>query len=653
MEKIGSYIIDHRRLVVVAIHAGLIALANYCAFLLRFEGAIDPSDLHLFYKALPVLLVIRLSTLTVFKLHEGLWRYAGIWDLSRIIQACVLGTILFATMIRRVIIIDHYPTSIYFLDSILLVVLMGGSRLGRRIYHEFGGLQKGRRVLIIGAGNAGEMIVRDMKNNPYYGHEPVGFVDDDKRKIGTRVHGIPVLGGREDLQRIIEMTVPQEVLIAIPSARPAEIRELLEALQTFKVEIRTLPNLRDLLQGKVTVGQIRELALEDLLERPVVQLDRESLQSFIGGSCVLVTGAAGSIGSELCRQILELNPKVVLACDRHENGLFELQGKLSPKYGHRFVPMIVDVTDSPRVNALMERYRPQIVFHAAAYKHVPMMQVNPSEATKNNVGGTRIVAEAACQVGVSRFILISTDKAVNPTSVMGATKRVAEMLVRMIADTGRCFLSVRFGNVLGSNGSVIPKFLQQIQEGGPITVTHGEMRRFFMLIPEAVQLVMHAAAIAEPGCTYVLQMGQQIKILDMARHLARLAGYLPEIEMPIAITGIRLGEKLQEELIANDEVATPSPIPNVIRVESTASLEAELFTAAIAGLEQLARDGRDGQVLAKLRELVPTAHFEAQELLSETRPPAGTARVGESLLEGCSSLAVEACPSPRVRVQVV
>ena len=630
MGKIGSYIIDHRRPLVVAIHAGMIVVANYSAFLLRFDGVIDSADLRLFFKALPLLVAIRLSTLAVFKLHEGLWRYAGIWDLSRIIQGCFTSTILFATVIRTVVIIDPYPISIYFLDFILLVVLMGGSRLARRIYHEVGPLERGRRVLIIGAGKAGEMIVRDMKNNTFYGYEPVAFVDDDKRKIGTRVHGIPVLGGRDNLYRIIGTTAPQEVLIAIPSAKTAEIRSFVEALQAFKVQIRTLPNLRDLLQGKVSVSQIRDLALEDLLERPVVQLDRGSLQSLIEGSCVLVTGAAGSIGSELCRQILDLNPKTVLACDRHENGLFELQRKLSPKFGNQFVPVIVDVTDSARVNKLMTRWRPYVVFHAAAYKHVPMMQVNPCEATKNNIGGTRSLAEAACEVGVGRFILISTDKAVNPTSVMGATKRVAEMLVRMIAETGRCYSSVRFGNVLGSNGSVIPQFLQQIQEGGPITVTHADMRRFFMLIPEAVQLVLHAAGTAEPGCTYVLQMGQQIRILDIARNLARLAGYSPEVEMPIVITGVRPGEKLQEELIADDEVAIPSPVPYVLRIESRKRVDARLLTSGIAELEQLARDGRDAEVLTKLRQLVPTAYFEAQDLaLAENRPDGAATRVQE------------------------
>ncbi len=645
MGKVGSYIIDHRRPVVLGLHVGLIVLANYCAFLLRFDGAIDHADLRLFYRALPALILIRVSVFGLFKLHEGLWRYAGIWDLSRILQGCVVGAIVFAVVIRKVIIVEHYPVSIYFLDSILLMVAMGGSRLARRVYYEIGSLEKGRRVLIIGAGNAGEMIVRDMKHNSYYGYEPVGFIDDDIRKIGTRVHGVRVLGRREDLPWIIEVTIPQEVLIAMPSARAAEIRNFVEALRPFKIQIRTLPNLRDLMQGKVSVSQIRDLAFEDLLERPAVQLDPGPPRLLANGNCVVITGAAGSIGSELCHQILPLDPRVVLACDRHENGLFELQRRLSPKFGDRFVPVVVDVTDSRRVNAIMRRWRPQIVFHAAAYKHVPMMQVNPSEAAKNNIAGTRIVAEAAWEAGVERFILISSDKAVNPTSVMGATKRVGEMLMGVFAETGRCFASVRFGNVLGSNGSVIPQFLQQIDEGGPITVTHADMRRFFMSIPEAVQLVLHAAAAAEPGCTYVLEMGQQIRIFDMARNLARLAGYIPEVEMPIVITGVRPGEKLEEELIAHDEIATASHVPNVLRVESTKRMDAQVVMAGIIELERFARDGHDARVLSQLQQLIPTAQLEALDLPFPTGP-ALRPIVREPLFQGHSAVRPDSRPSP-------
>ncbi|MBV8055074.1 MAG: polysaccharide biosynthesis protein, partial [Deltaproteobacteria bacterium] len=513
-------IVRYRRPIVIAIHVLLTIAANYSAFFLRFDGHISNTDLDLFYCALPWLILIRFGTFGLFHLHEGLWRYTGIWDLSRIIVGAAISSGLFAVITRQGLRLYQYPISIYVLDTILVIILMGGIRLGRRIYRELRKLERGRRVLIFGAGDAGEMIVREMKHNSYCGYEPVGFIDDDPGKVGSRVHGVPVLGLREDLARIIEATVPQEVLIAIPSARAAVIRGIIAALERFRVQIRTLPNFHDLLQGKVSISQIRDLVLEDLLERRAIQLDWEPVRRQLQGKCIFVSGAAGSIGSELCRQLLALNPDMVLACDRYENGLFDLQQQVSGTFADRLLPVIADVTDAQRVHNIMMRWRPHIVFHAAAYKHVPMMQGNPCEATKNNVTGTRILAQVSCDAAVERFILISTDKAVNPTSVMGATKRVAEMLIRAMAGETPSFVTVRFGNVLGSNGSVVPQFLRQIKQGGPITVTHSGVHRFFMLIAEAVQLVLHAATTEEPGGTYVLEMGPPDRILDMARNVA-------------------------------------------------------------------------------------------------------------------------------------
>jgi FlaA1/EpsC-like NDP-sugar epimerase len=394
------------------------------------------------------------------------------------------------------------------------------------------------------------------------------------------------------------------------------MRSIVKALEQFKVQIRTVPNLHSLLQAKVDISQVRDLVLEDLLERPAVQLDLQPVRRLLNGKRIFVSGAAGSIGSELCRQVLKFDPEIVLACDRYENGLFNLQQELSPGCANRLLPVIADVTDARRIRNIMMRWHPHIVFHAAAYKHVPMMQENPCEATKNNVAGTRVLAEACREVAVQRFILISTDKAVNPTSVMGATKRVAEMLIRAMADETSSFVTVRFCNVLGSNGSVVPQFVRQIKQGGPITVTHSEMRRFFMLIGEAVQLVLHAATVEEARATYVLEMGEPVRILDMARNLARLAGYLPDIEMPIVITGLRPGEKLYEELTSADEIVTPSTIPGILRVESTVRLETKLFQATVTDLEQAAREEDEATVLAKIRQLVPAAQLDGQQTRS-------------------------------------
>ena len=415
---------------------------------------------------------------------------------------------------------------------------------------------------VFGAGDAGEMIVRDMRTKSSQPYRPIGFIDDDRAKVGLRIHGVPVLGTRHDLSAILERYKPHEVLIAIPRAEPAAMRAIVRSLEPFKIPIKTLPNLRDLIDGKVELAKIRSLSVEDLLVRAPVGLDIQPVKSLIAGRRVMVTGAGGSIGSELCRQIAGLKPATLVMFDRYENTLHDIRVELDDrKHAFGVIPVIGDVTDASRVNAVLAEHQPEIIFHAAAHKHVPLMEENPCEAVKNNVRGTRVLAQAADAHGVDRFIMISTDKAVNPTSVMGASKRVAELVVQAQAvGSGTSFSIVRFGNVLGSNGSVVPRFLDQIKKGGPVTVTHPDMRRFFMLIPEAVQLVLHAASQAESGATYVLEMGEQVKLLDMARDLIRLSGLIPEDDIKIEFTGLRPGEKLYEELVGADEEARPSAV---------------------------------------------------------------------------------------------
>jgi FlaA1/EpsC-like NDP-sugar epimerase len=435
---------------------------------------------------------------------------------------------------------------------------------------------------------------------------PIGFIDDDTGKTGRSIHGVRVLGGRADLARVFAEHEPEEVLLAIPTALPQQVRSIVRALEAFKVPIKTLPNMRDILEGRVAVSQIRTLSLEDLMSRPPVGLDAESVRHLINGRRVLVTGAGGSIGSELCRQIAALGPAKLLLLERHENSLFELCAELDARTpSSAYEPLVADIADERRIGAIFAEHQPELVFHAAAHKHVPLMEQHPCEAVKNNVRGTRIVAEAAARYGASEFVLISSDKAVNPSSVMGATKRVAEQIVRALAARSSTrFVAVRFGNVLGSNGSVARTFAAQIARGGPVTVTHPEIRRFFMLIPEAVQLVLHAATVKESGAILVLEMGEPVRIVDLARNLIRLSGFVPDEDIEIQYTGLRPGEKLYEELVEPSEEIGSSGIPQVLRVASS-GLPPEL-AMLVGRLEDAAADGLDRDALAVLGLLVPT-----------------------------------------------
>ena len=577
----------------VALHVMLIVVTSYTAFALRFDGSIPAAYFHVWWNALPLLIVVRTVVFVPLKLYEGLWRYAGIWDLRNIIVGVTASSGLFYPLALWRLAGPSYPRSILVTDAVLLILSMGGTRFGRRLYHELSRAISSRRVLIVGAGDAGERVVRDMIGSGSGDYQPIGFVDDDLGKIGTRIHGVPVLGTLEHLAQIVEKHAPTEVLIAIPAAGTSVVAEIVRALEPFKIPIKTLPSLRDLTDDRKLISQIRSLKIEDLLARAPIGLDTAPLEGLIKGERVLVTGAGGSIGSELCYQIARLRPATLTLYDRYENGLFAVTNGLASRSPHCVVHSLIgDVTDRKRLDAALTEHQPTIVFHAAAHKHVPLMEANPCEAVKNNVRGTRTLMDAAAHHGVKRFVLISTDKAVNPTSVMGATKRVAELLVQATGRRGRtAYLAVRFGNVLASNGSVVPTFVEQIKAGGPVTVTHPDMRRFFMLIPEAVQLVLHAAALAEAGAVYVLEMGDQVKLVDMARNLIRLSGFIPDKEIPIVFSGLRPGEKLFEELVGCDERAEPSSVEKVLRVRSNTPPSIFALSAQITELERLAMDG--------------------------------------------------------------
>jgi FlaA1/EpsC-like NDP-sugar epimerase len=600
--RVSDVVHRSRVLLVAIIYIALISLANYLAFWLRFDGTIPPAEAARGLRMLPWLIAISAIAFIPFDLYRGSWRYTSVWDLRDLVGAVTVSALGFSLLVYAWMGMRSYPRSVIILGGILTISLIGGVRLVRRIVNEMFRPPHGKRVLIIGAGNAGEMIARDLRRK---GHEPIGFIDDDLSKRGQSIQRTRVIGSREDLPGIVAVEKPDEVLIAIPSAGPAAIRRFITAVEQFKVPITTLPSLREIVDGKVSVSQVRRVAVEDLLPRAPVHLDTERARDLVEGRRVLITGAGGSIGSELCRQLAALDPDRLILYERYENNLYAVLNTLPRSY--RTKPAVGDVTDRRRLYGVIREHRPDVMFHAAAHKHVPLMELNPCEAVKNNVIGTRMVAEAAAQFSVDRFILISTDKAVNPTSLMGATKCAAELVVQaMSARGGPESGTVRFGNVLGSNGSVIPRWLDQIAAGGPVTVTHPDMQRYFMLIPEAVQLILQAATIARGGEIFALEMGEQINLLKMARDLIRLSGFIPDEEIAIAFVGLRPGEKLSEELVGCNEQKQCSPIENILQLRVLSPPDPARVMSLVNMLGTTAVRGDVPAVVDLLCTLVPT-----------------------------------------------
>jgi FlaA1/EpsC-like NDP-sugar epimerase len=598
-----------RRPIAVALHLSLIAFSNYAAFWLRFDGEIPAPEQRLYLQALPSLLIIRGLTFYRFRLFQGLWRYTSLWDLRNILIGVGSSTVLFYIVVHWISGELAYPRSVFLIDPLVLVCLMGGVRLAHRMSPALLPSSKRRRVLVIGAGDAGEMIVREMRRHPEYGCVPVGFVEDDPQWRGQSIHGVPVLGGMRDLVRIMLAEHPHEVLIAMTSPEPAIVRGVVKLLEPFKVHLTRLPLVTDLVNGTATVTDIRQLRVEDLLDRVPIGLDPEPVRRLIEGKRCLVTGAGGSIGSELCRQIAKWSPARLVLYERYEGGLYAIDSQLrDAQPDGPFAAVIGDVTDTSRLDTVLAAERPDIIFHAAAHKHVPLMETNPCEAIKNNAIGTLCVAQAALRHRVGEFVLISTDKAVHPSSVMGASKRIAELIVQHLTASGATrFVTVRFGNVLGSSGSVVPRFLEQVRAGGPVTVTHPEIRRYFMLIPEAVQLVLQAAAIGQPGGLYVLDMGQPIKLVDLARNLIRLSGHVPDEDIAIAFTGLRPGEKLSEDLVSEDEIVETSPVDKILQVRGRRpAATSRLVSAELTRLVQLAMVGDADAVMRAIERIVPT-----------------------------------------------
>ena len=551
---------------------GIFISANHLAWLIRFEFYVPPEMVGVMRQTLPVLVIAKALGFLASGQFRGWWRYVSIRDVLPIAAGSALGSVLFAAAVWGLWGPSHVPRSIYLLDWVNTLTLVLGARYLIRMGRESlgrGGQVAERRVLIVGAGAAGQMIAREIAENASLGMEHVGFVDDDREKIGTRIHGVKVLGSHGKIADLCGKYDIDEIVIALPSAPASVVRHIVEHCRGVSATFRILPGIGDLIDGKVSIRALRNVNLEDLLGRDPVGLDAELLHRHITGRTVMVTGAAGSIGSELCRQIARLSPGRLILFEIAESPLFFLEMEMRemfPTLG--LVPVIGDVRDRGRVEEIIRAHQPAIIFHAAAYKHVPMMELHPVEAVKTNVLGTRIVAEAAAKFGVGRFVLISSDKAVRPTNVMGATKRVAELVIHNIANRegSTVFVAVRFGNVLDSVGSVIPIFRRQLVTTGKLTVTHAEASRYFMLIPEAAGLILQAGAMGEGGEVFVLDMGEPVKIVDLAKNLIRLSGKELGVDAEIVYTGLRPGEKLHEELIVEGEDVSGTDHPKVMKL---------------------------------------------------------------------------------------
>jgi len=606
-----NLILKYRRIVIVCVHLFLIVVSNLLAFLLRFEWTIPSAYYYMIGVTMPVIVLIRLGVFYYFDLNNGLWRYVSVRDLIQIIKAVIISSTVIGLITYLVMDFHTYPRSVLVMDAIFIIGLMGGVRLGTRILREQTrlALHEKKGVFIYGAGDAGELLLRDMLKNPEYTYHASGFIDDDKKKKGLKIHSVPVLGSAEDLTHLIGKHNPEEIIIAIPSAKPAQIQKIMGECKKHNVILKTLPSLRDVIKGQVTVNQIRDISIEDLLFRDPVTINPENIRDLVCGKRVFITGAAGSIGSELCRQIIRHNPRSLILYDRNENGLYFLDQELGEKYSRDFFSVVIgDINDMNRLYMKFKKYKPEIVFHAAAYKHVPLMEDNIIESVKNNVQGTWNVMELSDQFGVETFIQISTDKAVNPTSVMGASKRIAEMaVIHMNSISSTKFIVVRFGNVLGSSGSVVPLFREQLKKGGPITVTHPDIQRFFMTIPEAVQLVLQAAAMGKGGEVFVLDMGEQIKIIDLAKNIITLSGLIPEKDIKIVFTGLRPGEKLYEELFDTEEKILPTSHEKInMAISGTNGIDAEIFFNQLIELQIKALGADKDGVLSTMKDLIPT-----------------------------------------------
>ena len=603
----------------------LFASAYVIAYLLRFDFAIDRYLVQQIKMTIIWLVPLKILIFLSLGLYRGMWRYTSVKDFWHLLEACLLSMLLNMALILYLYRFQGYSRAVFLMDGILSFLLAGGLRLLIRVFFSTGGHWTGingfgrveknlKPVLIVGAGDAGEKILREISDNERLHYHVVGFIDDDPQKQGRSIHGIPVMGGIDQLPFLSHKWNVREALIAIPSLKGERMRQILDVCKNCSIEYKTLPGMGEIIDGRVSVKKLRDVSYEDLLGRPPVQLDKEGISQCITGRKILITGCGGSIGAELCRQVVRFQPQSLILVDACEENLFKIQMELQYEMFFNLCKTVLGhIQDKLLMEDIFQKYQPQVVFHAAAYKHVPMLERNPWQAVINNIVGSSVIMEMAVKYDVERFVLVSTDKAVRPTNVMGATKRITELLLQSYQGNGKRFMAVRFGNVVGSSGSVIPLFRRQIEQGGPVTVTHPEVTRYFMTIPEAAQLIIQAGAMGEGGEIFILEMGTPVKIADMARDLITLSGKEPDKDIQILYTGLREGEKLYEELITVGEgiVATKHEKimvlrPNGLGDESGAPCGPRGGLAAKLEILYGAANQHDTRTIKKtLQEIVP------------------------------------------------
>jgi FlaA1/EpsC-like NDP-sugar epimerase len=608
--------------------AGLIALAWWLAFWLRFDKGVPPPYHRLMMDTILVVIAIKLAVFIVFGFYNRWWRYVStrdMWGAARGVTVACLVTdlvVYFAHPVKGF----PLPRSVAVIDWLLLLAFVAGTRLIARSMIERPGaaslIARGKEVIIVGAGDAAQLVIREMLKAPALGYTPIGLIDDDPRKKNLRLHGIRVLGTTDDLRRILRDNPPDEVLIAIPSASGGTRQRVVEIAQDAGVPVKTLPGLYELISGDLNLtGQIRPVQVEDVLGREPVEVDVRSIAQYLAGETVLVSGSGGSIGAELCRQIARVEPKRLILVEQSESGLFDIERELVDERGFSAVaPVLGDCGDRAKMSQVFERYRPTVVFHAAAYKHVALLEANPLEAVRNNTLATRVLADVAVEYGARRFVLVSTDKAANPKNLLGQSKALCEWIVEAYGHREEIktrFVAVRFGNVLNSSGSVIPIFRRQIAKGGPVTVTHPEMTRFFMTIPEAVSLIVQAGAIGGRGQVYVLDMGEPVKILDVARNMIRLSGKAREGEIPITFVGVRPGEKLHEELWTEGETVGPTSHPKILRA-ARPPIDVEWLDHELEELGRMVSRGETLDVVSKLAAMLRDPQRGGAAVLEDT-----------------------------------
>ena len=589
-----------------------LCLASFLGLFVRFDlniSRIPPEYARAALEFLPYYILASLVIFFLARMYSTMWSVAGVREALHVVAACGLASLV---QIAGMMLLQlSVPRSFFLVSFTALCAEELGIRLSYRVVISlFGNHSKkaAKRIMIVGAGTSGSVILKEMTTSSLVNGCVVCFVDDDKNKAGKFLNGVPVAGNRNDIPRLAEEYKIDEIYIAIPSASAKERKAIIEICRETGCQVKILPGIYQLINGEVSIAKLRNVEIEDLLGRDPIRVNLDEIMGYVSGKVVLVTGGGGSIGSELCRQVASHNPKQLIIFDIYENNAYDIQLELKEKYPDLdLVVLIGSVRNTHRIETVFEKYRPDIVYHAAAHKHVPLMEDSPNEAIKNNVFGTYKTAKAADKYGTSRFVLISTDKAVNPTNIMGASKRMCEMVVQMMnARSKTDFVAVRFGNVLGSNGSVIPLFKKQIEQGGPVTVTHPDIIRYFMTIPEAVSLVLQAGAYARGGEIFVLDMGEPMKILDLAKNLIRLSGYTPDVDIPIVFTGLRPGEKLYEELLMNEEGMQDTP-NKLIHIGKPIEFDMERFEGQLEELYVTANEDGDG-IREDVMRIVTTYH---------------------------------------------